>query len=187
MFEFLILFLHVLVAPFKTQARLEAEIVVLRHRLNVLSRRVPLEAEVGGSRPTAFRLALSPVTIIQLETVIRWHRAGFRLCWRWKSRSRGGRPKVPMEIRRLIREMSLANQLWGAPRIHGELLKLGIDVAQSTLAKIHGEEWPRTIADLENLSAQSCVRHRRVRRHQCGPPTLTPTPVRRRLSLPAAR
>ena len=135
MFEFLILFLHVLVAPFKTQARLEAEIVVLRHRLNVLSRRVPLEAEVGGSRPTAFRLALSPVTIIQLETVIRWHRAGFRLCWRWKSRSRGGRPKVPKEIRRLIREMSLANQLWGAPRIHGELLRLGIDVAQSTLAK----------------------------------------------------
>ena len=60
---------------------------------------------------------------------------GFRLYWRWKSRSRGGRPKVPAEIRRLIREMSLANRLWGAPRIHGELLKLGIEVAQSTVAK----------------------------------------------------
>jgi transposase InsO family protein len=60
---------------------------------------------------------------------------GFRLYWHWKSRSRGGRPEVPLEIRRLIREMSLANRLWGAPRIHGELLKLGIEVAQSTVAK----------------------------------------------------
>jgi len=72
---------------------------------------------------------------VQPETIIRWHRTGFRLFWRWKSRSRGGRPKVLIEIRRLIREMSLANRLWGAPRIHGELLKLGIEVAQSTVAK----------------------------------------------------
>ena len=78
---------------------------------------------------------MNAVTIVQPETIIRWHRTGFRLYWRWKSRSRGGRPKVPVEIRRLIREMSLANRLWGAPRIHGELLKLGIEVAQSTVAK----------------------------------------------------
>jgi transposase InsO family protein len=78
---------------------------------------------------------LDAVTIVQPETVIRWHRKGFRLYWRWKSRSRGGRPRIPGEIRRLIREMSLANRLWGAPRIHGELLKLGIEVAQSTVAK----------------------------------------------------
>ncbi len=82
-----------------------------------------------------FPSALNAVTIIQPETIIRWHRTGFRLYWRWKSRSRGGRPKIPGEIRRLIREMSLANRLWGAPRIHGELLKLGIEVAQSTVAK----------------------------------------------------
>ena len=82
-----------------------------------------------------FPAVLNAVTIIQPETVIRWHRAGFRLYWRWKSRSRGGRPKIPVEIRRLIREMSLANRLWGAPRIHGELLKLEIEVAQSTVAK----------------------------------------------------
>jgi transposase InsO family protein len=75
------------------------------------------------------------VAIIKPDTVVRWHRTGFRLYWRWKSRSRGGRPRVPLEIRRLIREMSLANRLWGAPRIHGELLKLGIEVAQSTVAK----------------------------------------------------
>jgi hypothetical protein len=67
--------------------------------------------------------------------MIRWHRAGFRAYWRWKSRPRGGRPKTPLEIRHPIRKMSLANSLWGAPRIHGELLKLGIDVGQTTVAK----------------------------------------------------
>jgi hypothetical protein len=73
--------------------------------------------------------------VVKPETIIRWHRAGFRLFWRWKSRSRGGRPKVPLEIRQLIREMSPPNPLWGAPRIHGELLKLGIDVGQTSVAK----------------------------------------------------
>ena len=78
---------------------------------------------------------MSAITIIQPDTVIRWHRAGFRWYWRWKSHSRGGRPKVPEEIRRLVRDMSLANPLWGAPRVHGEFLKLGIEIAQSTVAK----------------------------------------------------
>jgi hypothetical protein len=73
--------------------------------------------------------------ILKPETVIRWHRAGFRAYWRWKSRSRGGRPKAPLEVRQLIRDMSIENPLWGAPRIHGELLKLGIDVGQTTVAK----------------------------------------------------
>ena len=75
------------------------------------------------------------LAIVQPDTVIRWHRTGFRAYWRWKSRSRGGRPTVALEIRRLIREMSLANPLWGAPRIHGELLKLGIDIGQTSVAK----------------------------------------------------
>ena len=142
MIEFLILFLHVLVSPFKTQARLEAEIVLLRHQLNVLRQRVPSKPRLTVADRLLFvwlyRLfpsVLNAVTIVQPETVIRWHRTGFGLYWRWKSRSRGGRPRVPLEIRRLIREMSLANRLWGAPRIHGELLKLGIEVAQSTVAK----------------------------------------------------
>ena len=78
---------------------------------------------------------LNAAAIVQPETIIRCHRVGFRLYWCWKSRSHGGWPKVPLEIRRLIRGMSLANRLWGAPRIHGELLKLGIDVAQSTVAR----------------------------------------------------
>jgi transposase InsO family protein len=142
MIAFLSLFLHILVSPVKTQARLEAEIVLLRHQLNVLRRRVPSRPRLSVTDRLLFvwlyRLfpsVLSAITIIQPDTIIRWHRMGFRLYWRWKSRSRGGRPKVPMEIRRLIRDMSLANRLWGAPRIHGELLKLGIEVAQSTVAK----------------------------------------------------
>src|SRR6267154_4836620 len=142
MIGFLILFLHVLVSPFKTQARLEAEIVLLRHQLSVLRQRVPPKPKLTVADRLLFiwlyRLfpsVLDDITIVQPETVIRWHRTGFRLYWRWKSRSRGGRPRIPEEIRRLIREMSLANRLWGAPRIHGELLKLGIEVVQSTVAK----------------------------------------------------
>ena len=142
MIAFLSLFFHVLALPFKTRAQLEAEIVLLRHQLNLLRRRVPSKPRLrAGDRPLfvwlyrLFPSVLSAVTIVQPETIIRWHRTGFRRYWRWKSRSRGGRPKAPMEIRRLIREMSLANRLWGAPRIHGELLKLGIEVSQSTVAK----------------------------------------------------
>jgi hypothetical protein len=78
---------------------------------------------------------LNALVIVKPETVVRWHRSGFRLFWRWKSRRRGGRSKVPLEIRQLIREMSLANPLWGAPRIRGELLKLGIDIGQTSVAK----------------------------------------------------
>jgi len=69
------------------------------------------------------------------ETVIGWHRRGFRAYWRWKSRRRGGRPRIEREIRDLIGPMSRDNPLWGAPRIHGELLMLGIEVAQSTVAR----------------------------------------------------
>jgi hypothetical protein len=86
-----------------------------------------------------FPSLLSAAVIVKPDTIIRWHRKGFRLYWRWKSRCRGGRPKVPMEIRHLIREMSLANRLWGAPRIHGEF---GIEVAQSTVAKYMAKRRP---------------------------------------------
>jgi transposase InsO family protein len=142
MTAFLSLFLHILGSPFKTQARLEAEILALRHQLNILRRQARSKSRLTVSDRLIFvwlyRLfpsVLSAISVIEPETVIRWHRMGFRLYWRWKSRSRGGRPKIQGEIRRLIREISLANRLWGAPRIHGELLKLGIEVAQSTVAK----------------------------------------------------
>ncbi len=93
--------------------------------------------------------------MVKPETVIRWHRQGFRLYWRWKSRSRNlGRPGVDPEIRALIRRMSQANPLWGAPRIHGELLKLGVNVSQSTVAKYMvrhrkppSQTWPTFLAN----------------------------------------
>jgi hypothetical protein len=118
MIAFLNLLLHVVVSPFKTQARLEAEIIMLRHQLNVLRRRVPSSPKLVVADRLLFvwlyRLfpsVLNAVAIIKPGTIVRWHRTGFRLYWRWKSRSRGGRPKVPVEIRRLIREVSLANRL----------------------------------------------------------------------------
>jgi hypothetical protein len=76
---------------------------------------------------------LDTIVLVKPATVVQWHRQGFRLFWRWRSRS--GRPSVDREIRTLIREMSSANPLWGAPRIHGELLKLGIEISQATVAK----------------------------------------------------
>jgi hypothetical protein len=77
---------------------------------------------------------LNAITVVRPETVLRWHRMGFAAYWRWKSRSPGGRPRITKEVRDLIRRMSLENPLWGATKIHGELLKLGIQVAQSTVS-----------------------------------------------------
>jgi transposase InsO family protein len=83
---------------------------------------------------------LNVLTIVKPETVIRWHRAGFRAYWRRRSGPRAGRPQTPLELRRLIYDVSLANPLWGAPRIHGELLKLGIEIGQTTVAKYMAKE-----------------------------------------------
>jgi hypothetical protein len=116
--------LTVLASPFKSKSRLEAENAVLRHQLIVLRRKVR-----GRTQPTNndrwflvqmyrwFPSILKVVTIVQPETLVRWHRPGFRRYWRWKSNSRGGRPPIEMELRELIRQMSTENQLWGAPRI----------------------------------------------------------------------
>jgi len=142
MVEVFILLWSALVGLFRSRARLEAENLVLRQQINVLRRNSPKRFVFGTFDRLAFvglyRLVpgiLDALAIVRLETVIRWHRAGFRSFWRWKSRRRGGRPKVSLDIRNLIRDMSLANPLWGAPRIHGELLKLGIAVGQTSVAK----------------------------------------------------
>ena len=131
-----------IVGLFRPWAALQVEILVLRHQLNVLRRRSPGRVAVSNIDRLVFtglyRLVppvLDALKILKPETVIRWHRAGFRSYWRWKSRPLGGRPRTPADIRQLIRGMSVANPLWGAPRIHGELLKLGIDVGQTTVAK----------------------------------------------------
>jgi hypothetical protein len=127
---------------FQPRAAVEAEILVLRQQINVLRRgrpgRVPLSAVdrmVLGWVCQLFSKSREALAIVRPDTVVRWHRAGFRRYWRWKSKPRWGCPGVPAEIRQLIREMSVANPLWGAPRIHGELVKLGIDIGQSSVAK----------------------------------------------------
>src|SRR5205823_9399854 len=80
--------------------------------------------------------ALHTMVLVKPATVVQWHRKGFRLYWRWRSRSpQIGRPKTNTEIRQLIRQMSMANPIWGTPRIHGELLKLGIEVSQATVGR----------------------------------------------------
>jgi transposase InsO family protein len=134
--------LAVLASPFKSKIRLEAENAVLRHQLIVLRRKMCGRVQLAtGDRWFFVQLfrwfpsILKVLTIIRPETLVRWHRAGFRRYWRWKSRSLGGRPQIETELRALIRRMGVENPLWGAPRIHGELLKLGFEVAQSSVAK----------------------------------------------------
>ena len=134
--------LAVLNAPFKSKSWLEAENAVLRHQLIVLRRKVPDRVRLTNNDRWFFvqlyrwfPSILQVLTIVRPETLVRWHRAGFRCYWRWKSRPRGGRPQIETDLRALIRRMSMENPLWGAPRIHGELLKLGFEVAQSTVAK----------------------------------------------------
>jgi len=143
MIGLLCLFLALLASPFTSKSGLEAENVALRHQLIVLRRKVQGRVRLTNNDRWFFiqlyrwfPSILQVPTIIRPETLVRWHRVGFRAWWRWKSRPRGGgQPKTPLEIRRLIRDISLANPLWAAPRIHGELLKLGFEVARSNVAK----------------------------------------------------
>src|ERR1700675_4161764 len=134
--------LAMLASPFKSNIRLEAENAVLRHQLIVLRRKLKGRARLTNNDRWFFvqlyrwfPSILPVLMIIRPETLVGWHRAGFRRYWRWKSRRRGGRPQIETELRALIRQMSTENLLWGAPRIHGELLKLGFSVAQSSVAK----------------------------------------------------
>jgi hypothetical protein len=141
MLDLIRLFVAVVADLFWSRSALEAEILVLRQQIVVLRRGKPTRLQFVGSDRwllgwvcCLFPNACDALAIVRPETVVRWHRAGFRSHWRWKSRRRLGRPAVSGEIRHLIREMSIANPLWGAPRVHGELLKLGIDVGQTSVA-----------------------------------------------------
>jgi hypothetical protein len=127
---------------FRSRAALEAEILKLRQQLNVLRRSAPkkfvfssIDRMIFVCLCRLFPKVRDALAIVKPDTIVSWHRAGFRLYWRWKSRRCVGRPTVSGAIRQLIREMSIANPLWGAPRIHGELLKLGIDIGQTSVAK----------------------------------------------------
>jgi hypothetical protein len=131
-----------LVGLSRSRASLLAEILVLRYQLSIQQRPLPKRRTFSATDRLIFaalyRLVptiINALAIVKPETVIKWHRAGFKSYWRWKSRRRGGRPTVPPEVRRPIREMSIANPLWGVSRIHGEPLKLSIDIGQTSLAK----------------------------------------------------
>ena len=139
LFRFALAFLA---SPFRSKLRLEAENAVLRHQLVVLRRRPRGRVWLTNHDRWFFvqlyrwfPSILQVLAIIRPETLVRWHRAGFRCYWRWKSRPLGGRPQIETKLRALIRQMSMENPLLGAPRIHGELLKLGFEVAQSSVAK----------------------------------------------------
>jgi hypothetical protein len=127
---------------FRTRAALQLEILALRHQLGVLQRSVKRPKLSASDRllwawlSSTWRDWRSALILLKPETVIGWHRQGFRVYWRWESgHGRSGRPRVATQTRQLIRRLSRENPLWGAPRIHGELLKLGIDIGETSISK----------------------------------------------------
>jgi hypothetical protein len=149
MIELLRLILHIIASFFKPRTKLVAEILILRQQLNVLRRQVSKRPQLSNTDRFLFvwlyrwfPSVLSAIAILRPETIIRWHRAGFQSYWRERSRKPVGRPRISAELRNLIGAMSRANHLWGAPHIHGELLKLGFTIAQSTVARYMYRGWP---------------------------------------------
>jgi putative transposase len=143
MFEIIFSLFYLIRQGLRGRAALHAEILALRYQLLVLQRSKRSHRVQLGVADRIFWAWLSQLwsgwrsslVIVKPETVIAWHRRGFRLYWAWKSRHRRGRPPVTRVVIDLIRKMSMANPRWGAPRIHGELLKLGFDLSESTVAK----------------------------------------------------
>src|SRR5260370_33126586 len=129
-----------IIGLFKSRRRLEAENLFLRHQLSIALRRAPPRLRLRGSDRALLvwmtRLwpsLLGAAQVVRPETILRWHRAGFKAFWRWKSRNRAGRPKIDRGLRDLIRRVSKENPLTRAPRIHGELLRLGLEIADPTV------------------------------------------------------
>src|SRR5262245_36226961 len=169
MLDLLKLLSGLLVGLFRSHAAREAETAFLRQQLVVLKRSAPAKLRLRTADRLSFvwlyRLFPSvreAAVVFKPETLVRWHRSGFRLYWRWKSRRGVGRPAVPADIRDLIRTISRDNPLWGAPRIHGELLKLGINIAQSTVANYMSRR-RGPVSGLAGFPAQSHRPHRRRR------------------------
>ena len=159
MIALLYFILAVVVSPLKSKSRLEAENAALRYQLIVLRRKVTGRIRLSNADRLVFiqlyrwfPSVLRVITVIRPETLVRWHQAGFRHYWRLKSRRLGGRPQIGMELRALIRRMSIENPLWGAPRIHGELLKLGFEVAQSS-----ANTWSSGVGRRVRNGAPSCA------------------------------
>jgi len=135
---------------FKSHTQLHLEVLFLRKQLEIVARSSP-KLKIGhtdrffmGFLTGLYDSWRGALLIVQPETVICWHRESFRVFWQWKSRSGGGRPKIPQEQMDLIRQMATDNPLWGALRIHGELLKLGFDISESTVLRYMPKKAPRT-------------------------------------------
>ena len=174
----------------KSRAQIEAENIVLRQHVIILSRRARsrvrlrnIDRLIFAWLSRIFPSILNAITLVKPETVIRWHRRGFRAYWRWKSSRVGGRLKIDREIRDLIRRMNKENPLRGEPRIHSELLILGIEVAESTVARYMVKEAGATLPGLEDISAQS-RRWDRVHRSVRGSHYLLQAALRPRNSWP---
>ncbi len=145
-------------ASFRTRAALQLEILALRHQIGVLQRSVKRPKLTAADRflwawlSSVWNGWESRVSIIKAATVIGWQRKGFGLFWSWKiRRGKPGRPAVPKEIRELIGMLSRENPLWGAPHIHGELLKLGINISETQRQQVYGPAPKAAFTDLEDL------------------------------------
>ena len=141
MVAILIAVLSIFAFRFRSRAALELKLIALQHQLAVLRRQRPGRPQLSSLDRLLWvwlyqiwPQVIDTMVLVKPATLVEWHRKGFRLYWHWRSR-RPGRPKTGTEIRDLIRRMSRANPLWGAPRIHGELLKLGIKVSQATVGR----------------------------------------------------
>ena len=141
MLNLIITLLRSLLSAFRGRKNLVAENLALRHQLMVIQRQLKRPQLTNADRGFWVMLRrLWPdwdkaLVLVKPTTVISWHRAGFRLYWKWKSRPKGGRPRIDKETRELIRRLWLENPTWGSPHIVAELAKLGIHVSDSTVRK----------------------------------------------------
>jgi putative transposase len=144
----------------KSRTQLQLEIVCLRKQLEILTRTSakprfrPSDRFLFSILTDVFISWKETILIVKPETVIHWHQQGFRLYWKWKSRSALGRPKIPREQIALIRQMAADNPLWGAPRIHGEMLKLGFDISEASVQRYIPSENQRTTGQRWKAFAQ---------------------------------
>ena len=153
--------LSTLCSMFRSRAELELEHIALRHQIGVLEaakrpKLTPADRLLWVTLSRVWRDWRSALDIFNPGTLIAWHRKGFRLFWTWKIRhGQVGRPAVPREVRDLIRRMSRENALWGAPRIHGELLKLGIEISETSVAKSMVRRRKAAVSNLAHVPQQS--------------------------------
>ena len=148
---------------FRSRAALELENLALRHQIGVLRRTAAKRLKLTSADRLLWiclsrfwRGWRSALTIVKPETVIAWHRAGFRLFWTWKVRcGQPGRPIISPEVRALIRKMCRENPSWGAPRIHGELIKLGFNVGASSVSKYKVRSRNPPVSNLAHIPRDS--------------------------------